>query len=42
MPKAFYDGLQHHKPEWQSTYVTNRKLINAEYEFVLHIKLKVI
>ena len=29
-PKAFYEGLQHHA-EWQSTYVTNRQLTDAEY-----------
>ena len=29
-PKAFYQGLQHHV-EWQSTYVTDRQLTDAEY-----------
>jgi len=29
-PKAFYDGLQHHK-DWKSTYVVKQELIDAEY-----------
>ena len=29
-PKAFYQGLQQHA-EWQSTYVTDRQLTDAEY-----------
>ena len=29
-PKAFYQGLQHHA-EWQSTYVTNSQLTDAQY-----------
>ena len=29
-PKAFYDGLQHHK-DWRSTFVEKQELIDAEY-----------
>ena len=29
-PKAFYEGLQHHK-DWKSTYVSNRELVDTEY-----------
>ena len=39
-PKAFYQGLQHHAPEWQSTYVTNRKLTNAEYAWCFAYQVK--
>ena len=39
-PKAFYQGLQHHAPEWQSTYVTNRKLNAAEYAWCFAYQVK--
>jgi hypothetical protein len=39
-PKAFYQGLQHHAPDWHSTYVTNRKLTDAEYAWCFAYQVK--
>ena len=38
-PKAFYDGLQHHK-DWQSTYVIRKELIDAEYAWCFAYQVK--
>ena len=39
-PKAFYQGLQHHAPEWQSTYVNNKQLTDAEYAWCFAYQVK--
>ena len=38
-PKAFYDGLQYHK-DWKSTYVLEKKLIDAEYAWCFAYQVK--
>ena len=38
-PKAFHQGVQHHK-EWQSTYVTDGQLTDAEYAWCFAYQVK--
>ena len=38
-PKAFHQGVQHHK-EWQSTYVTDSQLTDAEYAWCFAYQVK--
>ena len=38
-PKAFYRGLLKHR-EWQSTYVTDKKLTDAEYAWCFSYQVK--
>ena len=38
-PRAFYQGFQHHA-DWQSTYVENKRLIDAEYAWCFCISSK--
>ena len=38
-PRAFYQGLQHHA-DWKSTYVENKRLIDAEYAWCFAYQVK--